>query len=203
MFGGGEGIDMRTLFAVLAVCLPCVVVRQAVSEDEKYEQKERDELKKELARIEPELEKTEDAVKRKQFIAELTKHLEMAERIDVLRLNSQKLPKGKAAREFHGHEILSEAHVEPADRRKEMAAFLGKTLHWNVLREALCFDPHHGLRAVSGKRTVEFLICFSCFRVDVFDGGERIGSLPLDFTDKDHPIEKYLADAEKQKREMK
>src|SRR6185369_1823592 len=114
-----------------------------------------------LAEREPALEKEEWAVKHKQFIAEIAKHLDNADQVDLFRINGEELTEAnkKAKKEFHGYEIVSEMRVEDKEKRKEATAFLGTTLHWNELRMALCFSPHHGLRATSGKRTLDFLIC--------------------------------------------
>jgi len=189
---------MRTVFTVIALCLAWLVAYQPSYPDEK-EEKERRELEKQLAEMEPTLEKEEWAIKRKQFIAEMTKYLDKADHIDVFRLNPRALPEGNKGekKEFYGYEILSEARIEPKEQRKEVAAFLGRTLHWNELRKAFCFNPRHGLRAISGKKSLDFLICFECNRVRIFDGGEQLAELPMGFTDQKNPIKRFIADHEK------
>jgi hypothetical protein len=189
---------MRTIVAVGVVSLAALLVYSAAGD----EKQRRAELEKELAKLEPDLEKEEWAVKRKQFIAELTNQLEKAERVDLLRINP--LPKdGNAEKMFHGHAVLSEVRVTSKDQRKKVAGFVGKTLHWNEGRTALCFEPNHGMRVVSGDKTTDFLICFSCNRVRIFEGDKQVAALPLAFTDKDNPVEKCLTESEKQGKDKK
>src|SRR5262249_15828540 len=150
---GAEGL-MRTMSALLVVLVTGLAPCQPGRPDDQEAKKRRQELEKMLAEIEPLLEKEEGAVKSKQTIAALKKVLDQAERIDVFRLD----PKGLAERdkagkkEFHGYEVLAEARVGADAQRAEVASFLGKTLHWNEGRKALCFHPRHGLRAESGKQ---------------------------------------------------
>jgi hypothetical protein len=180
----------------------CLLPPLGFSADDKEEKERWEKLEKQLAELEPALEKEEWAVKLKQSISELTKELQKAERIEVFRLNPNPLPdEGKdAKRAFHGYAILVEGQAETAERRKEVASFLGKTLHWNEFRKALCFNPRHGLRAVSGKQTLDFLICFECYRVQVFEGDKLRSSFALSHP-KDNPIEQMLRDVEKKAKE--
>jgi hypothetical protein len=202
-FGGGR--DMRTFISAFLVCLGLLATFRPCRADDKEEKERREKLEKQLAELEPTLEKEEWAVERKKIIAELKGHLDKADRIDLFRLNPKELPEGnkEAKKEFHGYEVLSELRVEANDQRNTAAAFLGKTLHWNELRKALCFNPRHGLRVLSGKRTLDFLICFQCNRVDIFEGCEQLATLPLGFTDKNNPIERLIAQNEKKPKERK
>jgi hypothetical protein len=184
-------------FASVALIL-CLMTPLGLSADDKEEKERWEKLEKRLAELEPGLEKEEWAVKAKQLINELTKELQNAERIEVFRLNPKPLPdEGKnTKRGFHGYAILIEGQTETAERRKEIASFLGKTLHWNELRKALCFNPRHGVRVVSGKQTLDFLICFECYRVQVFEGDKLHSSFALS-QPKDNPIEQLLRNVEK------
>jgi hypothetical protein len=173
--------------------------------DDKDEKERRERIEKELAELEPRLEKEEWAVKRKETIAEFVKVLTTAERIDLFRINPKGIPEGtkEKKKEFHGYELLAEAPVASDEKRKEVAGFLGKTLHWNELRKAACFNPRHGLRAVSGKQTWDFLICFECNRVRIFEGGEQLAELPLAFVEGKNPIEQILKDGDKGRSDRK
>jgi hypothetical protein len=199
------GGDMRTFTAALLVCLGPVTALQPGRADDKEDQQRREKLEKQLAELEPRLEKEEWAVNRKKFIAEMQGQLDKADRIDLFRLNPSGLPEGnkEGKKEFRRYEVLSELRVEAKEQRKEATAFLGKTLHWNEWRMALCFNPRHGLRAVCGKRTLDFLICFECNRAQIFEGGEQLATLPLAFTDKNNPIERLLAENDKKAKDRK
>jgi hypothetical protein len=195
---------MRTIIPAIVVGLACLAGGQPDRAEDKEEKKHREQLEKKLAKIEPTLEKEKWAVENKKDIAKLAEHLNKAGRIDLLRVNPRAIPKGTKPKKkaFHGYEILFEVQIE-AKQRKQAADFLGKTFHWNEVRKAACFHPRHGLRAISGKRTLEFLICFECNRVEVFEGGKCVENLPLGFTDKKNPIEQIITDHEKKARERK
>ena len=68
---------------------------------------------------------------------------------------------------------------------------------------AMCFHPGYGLRAVTGKRTMSFLICFQCNRVDVFNNELPYASFALDVNNLKNPIERILAENEKKLKEGK
>jgi hypothetical protein len=171
-----------------------VGARPAPQANDKEEQARRE---KRLAEFERVLEKEEWAASIKKVIAAIAKELEQADRIEVFWLDSSGLPKGsKEERAFHGYKILSDVPVEAGERRKEVASFLGRALHWNHFRMALCFNPRHGVRAVIGKRTLEFLICFECWRVSVFGGERHSGSFALSVP-AENLIEQVLYDAER------
>lgn len=186
---------MRTVLTALVACLAWLSAIQLGHADEKEEKERREKLEKELAEWEPALAKEEWAVRRKQFIAEMAKHLDKADRIDLFRLNPTRPPEEnkQGKKEFHGYEILSEVRALAKEQRQEAAGFLGKTLHWNDLRMALCFNPRHGMRLMSGKQTLDFLICFECNRVRIFDGDEQLAEIAMAFTDPKNPIEKLFA----------
>src|SRR5689334_24990229 len=164
---------MRNLITTVLVCLaPLTALQSGRVDDQELKELE----KKLLAEWDARFEKEEWAIARKKFIAELAGHLDSADRIDLFRLNPERLPEGDKGgrKEFHGYEVLSERRVEAKGQRQEAAAFLGKALHWNPARRASCFNPRHGLRAVSGKRTLDFVICFECLGVAVFEGGKEL-----------------------------
>jgi hypothetical protein len=183
---------------IAVVVISCLIAPSYLPANDKEDKERWEKVEKQLAELEPTLEKEEWAVKLKQSINELTKQVQKAERILVFRLNPKPLgKKGKdTERVFHGYAILVEGPAKTAEQRKEVASFLGKTLHWNELRKALCFNPRHGVRVVSGKRTLDFLICFECYRVEVFEGEERRSSFALTHP-KDNPIEQLLREVEK------
>jgi hypothetical protein len=105
---------------------------------------------------------------------------------------SRKPGKGR----FQGYRILGQVRLEKAEQRKEVATFLGKALHWNILRQALCFNPRHGLRVVHDKRTLELVICFECNRIEVYEGGEIQETVTV-LAEKHEVIERILRDAGK------
>lgn len=196
---------MRNLIAAIGLMVVCLVAASSSAADDKEDKQSLDRLKKELAEIEPIFEKEDWAVARKKLIAELRKDLDKAERMELYRLNARALPEGnpQKKKEFHGYEILAEVTVSSGNQRKGAAAFLGSKLHWSEFRKAACFNPRHGMKLVSGKRTLEFLICFECWQVDVYEGGKGLGRLAVDFTEGKNPLDQSLQELTEKKQGRK
>ena len=76
-------------------------------------------------------------------------------------------PKG-----FHGWPVLGEVSVPEKDREAFVEAVIAGAAS-NDSKRALCFDPRHGIRAVSKAGTVDLVICFECSQVQVFYSGGR------------------------------
>lgn len=74
-------------------------------------------------------------------------------------------PKG-----FHGWPVLGQVGVDKEDREEFVKAVLAGAAPKDSER-ALCFDPRHGIRAVSKDGTVDLVICFECSQVEVFYSG--------------------------------
>lgn len=64
-------------------------------------------------------------------------------------------------------------------------------LHWNDLRKALCFEPRHGVRVSLENRTLDFVICFACNRVKIFEGEKLLSEFAL-ARSKNNPIDQIL-----------
>ena len=82
---------------------------------------------------------------------------------------------------FRRWKILGKTAVKDADARKALLAALDKGIadhaeksrkevEMGLLVESGCFQPRHGIRATSGGKTVEVLICFECSPVKFFLG---------------------------------
>lgn len=74
-------------------------------------------------------------------------------------------PKG-----FHGWPVLGQVAVDKEDREAFVEAVIDGAAS-NDSERALCFDPRHGIRAVSKTGTVDLVICFECSQVEVFYSG--------------------------------
>ena len=166
--------------------------------DSKEEQERSEKQEKQLTEWERAHEKEAWAVRRQQSIVALAKELQKAGRVEVFRLSPRPLPEKdrKEKRTFHDYEVLFAGPAETAERRKAMASFVGRTLHWNEFRQAACFRPRHGVRFVCGGQTWDFVLCFECSRTDIFEGEELRSSFAL-LRPKDNPIEQFLRDLEK------
>ena len=76
---------------------------------------------------------------------------------------------------FHGFVVLGKAALK---KDAEGVGALKDSLYAAIEKSgkaARCFIPHHGIRAVSGEKTLDLVICFTCSYMDIYVGGERLG----------------------------
>jgi hypothetical protein len=100
--------------------------------------------------------------------------LQKAERFELWSLNPER-PRVKPKDAFHGWRVLGKTQVKDASTRRKLIAALQKGVAENDGRVANCFNPRHGIRVIFKKKTVDFVICFECFQVQVFGTDKRAG----------------------------
>jgi hypothetical protein len=98
--------------------------------------------------------------------------LEKADQIELLSLDP-KLPKEKPKDAFQGYEVLGRKLLKDRKDREKLVAAFEKGAKDNKGLSDRCFNPRHGLRVTHNKKTVEFVICFECLRVQVYVDGKR------------------------------
>lgn len=126
-------------------------------------------------------------------------NLQSAEKFTLFSIDGRREPGTvKAIETFQGYPVLGQVEITDADvRRKLIAAFQDARARRPQLG-AKCFWPRHGIRAVQSGRTIEYVICFECFRFSEFVDGAIVrhdllsGSAQLTFdkplTDAGIPI---------------
>src|SRR5262249_3205646 len=82
-------------------------------------------------------------------------------------------PQQKPKDTFHGWELLGKTTVNDAETRTKLVAAFKKGVDENKGVVAACFNPRHGIRVTHDGRTVDFVICFECFSVQVFAGDKQ------------------------------
>lgn len=100
---------------------------------------------------------------------ELQAMLEKAEVFELLSVSPARLQE-KTGDEFyfHGWKVLGRTRVkDPEERRKLVEAFRSG-VEENQGIGAACFKPRHGIRVANRGKTADFVICFECYRVQVF-----------------------------------
>jgi len=75
----------------------------------------------------------------------------------------------KSAEDFHGFPVLGKMEIREAEKRGVIAAALKQGIASASGDVIACFWPRHGLRVVSNSRTVDYLICFECEWVYIFE----------------------------------
>jgi hypothetical protein len=88
--------------------------------------------------------------------------------------NSQKYQRSE---KFHKVVVLGKVQIDDPAIKKQHVDALYKGIA-DGGRQASCFDPRHGIRAVRGNRTIDVSICFGC-GTTVFYDGNRTSSSPI------------------------
>lgn len=99
--------------------------------------------------------------------------LESAPSITLMSIEPRASYSGK--NEFHGYRILAAMELRGDSKSK----LLGK-LYTGIAEEAhpaRCFNPRHAIRAKSGDRYVDLVICFECGQIKSWVNGKSGGCL--------------------------
>lgn len=76
------------------------------------------------------------------------------------------------AEKFHGFPVLGKIDlIDPGVRRDVLRALNEGVKQGGVF--AKCFWPRHGLRAVSGGKQVDYVVCFACTQMRVYAEGSN------------------------------
>jgi hypothetical protein len=92
-----------------------------------------------------------------------------SEKFYLYSLQSERLPEAdlKTIPNFHGYPILGQARVHASPYRADLFAAVREDLGANTFFD--CFNPHHGIRAVRGGKTVDLLLGFGCRQMEIYD----------------------------------
>ena len=71
---------------------------------------------------------------------------------------------------FHDFRIVGHTAVEDAATRQYIAAKLPQQVEAGG-GGALCFEPHHGIRLISGRTIHDLVICYECGHVYIYSSG--------------------------------
>ncbi len=100
----------------------------------------------------------------------------------------------KAEEKFYRYPVLGKVQTRDAVQRHEIVAALEEGVaRRDSKMKAGCFWPRHAIRAVETGRTIDFVICFECYQLEVHEGSHRT-SKPV--TRDPQPVfNKYLHEA--------
>jgi hypothetical protein len=154
------------VFLAIAFAVTCPGQRPKVGPEQ-----DTTDIDKLLAEIEARAEKTERVKELRKHLAAIQAFLENADQVEAFRLNPKKAkqPEQKGGAFFHSYKVLRHVQVKKVDDRKAIAKALGAALHWNPLRQALCFNPRHGVRASHGGRSLDLVICLECSIIYLYE----------------------------------
>lgn len=88
-------------------------------------------------------------------------------------------PQSPEDRRFHGYPILGETDVGESTARQRVAREIQEAVAASDGGASMCFNPRHGIRVTREAKTLDFLICFECDAIYIFDGEVRIDSSAL------------------------
>ena len=97
----------------------------------------------------------------------------MPDQLTLYSINGLAPVQGKAPEgedEFHGFPVLGKVEITDAVKRKEIMAALKEGVTRSDGKMAKCFWPRHAIRAVEKGRTVDYVICFECYQLEVHEG---------------------------------
>lgn len=100
--------------------------------------------------------------------------LEKADHFELLAIDP-KHQNEKPKDDFHGWRILGRTTIKDSTTRKKLVAALRQGAAENDGRFANCFNPRHGIRVTHDGKTIDFLICFECMRVEIYADQMRDG----------------------------
>jgi hypothetical protein len=102
---------------------------------------------------------------------ELRTLLEKAESVQLVSLDPTRedMPPKDA---FHGWKVLGSTFVKGTNKERLVRAFK-QGVEDSDGAAAGCFNPRHGIRVTDKDRVVDFVICFECLQVSLFDKGHK------------------------------
>jgi hypothetical protein len=81
-----------------------------------------------------------------------------------------------AAEKFHDFRVLGSVEIKDPVRKAELLRAFYKGIADSDGAVANCFNPRHGIRAVSGTNWIELVICFECYHMREFGTGSNDGA---------------------------
>jgi hypothetical protein len=75
---------------------------------------------------------------------------------------------------FHGWIVMGRTVIDSEATRKILNEALDTGAKETGLGAAACFNPRHGIRMNRGHETVDFVICFQCSHVEIYQRDEKL-----------------------------
>lgn len=87
---------------------------------------------------------------------------------------------------FHGYPIVGQTEIKSRKIKSDLVAHFYDGMEDEIFA-AGCFQPHHAIRAIKGKKVVDMVICFGCSGVEItygaLEGRTHVSSTPQKFYD--------------------
>jgi len=96
----------------------------------------------------------------------------------LLKPTSAALTKEQEAIAFHGYCVLSKREITQSDEKQELLQALNDGIARSSRVLPPCFSPRYGIHAISGGKSADLVICFSCEQFKVYtDEGEKLSGI--------------------------
>jgi len=69
---------------------------------------------------------------------------------------------------FHDYPIVGQMQIKDKKIKADLIAHFYDGMADENIMSAACFNPHHAIRAMRGKKVVDLVICFSCSGVQIY-----------------------------------
>lgn len=99
--------------------------------------------------------------------------LTQATELELLSLEPQ-LPSTKPRDAFHGYKVLGRTRVQEPQLKDQLLAAIRQGISESAGAVAVCFNPRHGVRAISGRSVVDLVICFECLQIQPYLDGKQV-----------------------------
>jgi hypothetical protein len=102
-----------------------------------------------------------------------TSKLDGADTLELFSLRPKRAPEGKPG--FNRYEIVGSTLLKDDSIRKQVTlAIQQAAVDPDGMAKGCEFIPHHGLRATKDGKATDFLICFTCEEVKVYEEGKLV-----------------------------
>ncbi len=125
------------------------------------------------------------------LLPEVAQSLETSSKITLFSLDPDIQPARLFAKKFHGYRVLGQTDVTDHISRERVAATITNAIRdFNGL-VAACFNPRHGVRIITPQGTTyDFVICFECNSVAIYEGEKSLPGVSITGTSK--PLDDLL-----------
>ena len=86
-----------------------------------------------------------------------------------------------AGETFRGYPLLGQIDITASQSRQEIADAINSSISQSDGLVAACFWPRHALRVRAQGQTIDYVVCFQCRQLEVYEGKSRT-MIPIETT---------------------
>jgi hypothetical protein len=102
--------------------------------------------------------------------------LEKADQLELLSLEPawrKEVPNGS----FHGWQVLGKTKIQDSKERDSLITQFKRAISESDGFAAACFNPRHGIRVTFDHKKIDFVICYECYRIEIFEDAKLIAKV--------------------------